>query len=115
MFLHQRKGFSNRNNEFKENTMSNRFKQAIIDDITGSNIDANLQENLLDLFASAMKSVAVTLIREATFNTSDFATAKARNCEGYTLTMKRFNAEKTAWTGTFQRNEERLTVIGHVE
>jgi hypothetical protein len=30
--------------------MSNRFKQAVIDDITGSDIDAALRENLLELF-----------------------------------------------------------------
>jgi hypothetical protein len=65
--------------------MSNRFKQAVIDDITGSDIDAALRENLLDLFESAMKSVAVTLIREAIFDTTDFATAKGRGCEGFEL------------------------------
>ena len=30
--------------------MSNRFKQAVIDDVTSRNIDASLQEHLLDLF-----------------------------------------------------------------
>ena len=41
--------------------MSNRFKCAVIDDVTSRNIDANLQDNLLDLFESAIKSVATTL------------------------------------------------------
>jgi hypothetical protein len=95
--------------------MSNRFKQAVIDDITGSDIDAALRENLLDLFESAMKSVAVTLIREAIFDTTDCATAKRRRCEGFELRMKRLNAERTAWTGTFQRDDERLEVTGHLE
>ena len=58
-------------------TMSNRFKHAVIDDVTSRNIDANLQDHLLDLFESAMKSVATTLVREAKFDTTDFATAKA--------------------------------------
>jgi hypothetical protein len=95
--------------------MSNRFKTAIIDDATGHNISDNLRENLLDLFESAMKSVAVTLIREAHFDTTDFATAKRRDCMGFALTMKRLNAERTAWTGTFQRGEDKLEVVGHLE
>jgi len=45
--------------------MSNRFKRAVIDDVTSRNIDAILQDNLLDLFESAMKSVATTHVREA--------------------------------------------------
>jgi hypothetical protein len=60
----------------RSTTMSNRFKTAIIDDATADNISATQQENLLDLFESAMKSVAVTLIREATFDMTDFGTAK---------------------------------------
>jgi hypothetical protein len=66
------------------------------------------------LIESAMKSVAVTLIREATFDTTDFSTAKMRGCEGFALTMKRLNAERTAWAGTFQRGEESLEVVGHL-
>jgi hypothetical protein len=95
--------------------MSNRFKTTIIDDATGHNISDNLRENLLDLFESAMKSVAVTLIREAHFDTTDFATAKGRGCEGFELRMKRLNAARDAWAGTFQRGEYRLEVVGHLE
>jgi imidazolonepropionase-like amidohydrolase len=95
--------------------MGNRFKTAIIDDATASHINATHQENLLDLFESAMKSVAVTLIREATFDTTDFGTAKRRDCEGFQLSVKRLNAERTAWTGIFQRGDEQLDVLGHLE
>lgn len=56
--------------------MSYRFKSAIIDDVIARNINADLQVNLLDLFESAMKSVATTLVREAKFETTDFVTAK---------------------------------------
>ena len=35
--------------------MSNRYKKAIIDDVVPHNIDAALQDNLLELFESAMK------------------------------------------------------------
>ncbi|GHT93027.1 hypothetical protein AGMMS49545_11570 [Betaproteobacteria bacterium] len=89
--------------------MSNRFKTTIIDDVTPHNIDATQQENLLDLFESAMKSVAVTLVREARFDTSDFATARARNCEGFTLLVTRASADsRDGWRGAFQRGGGRL-------
>ena len=74
------------------------------------------QFDLLDLFESAMKSVATTLVREAKFDTTDFATAKARGCEGFTLLVSRARAEsRDGWFGAFQRGEERLDVIGHLE
>ena len=96
--------------------MSNRFKHVVIDDVTSHNIDASLQDNLLDLFESAMKSVATTLIREAKFDTTDFATAKTRGCEGFTLLVNRARADsQDSWLGIFQRGDARLDVIGHLE
>lgn len=96
--------------------MSNKFKSAIIDDVTSRNIDASMQDALLDLFESAMKSVATTLVREAKFDTSDFATAKARGCEGFTLLVSRARAEsRDGWIGAFQRDQQSLDVIGHLE
>lgn len=96
--------------------MSNRFKKAVIDDVSSRNIDASLQANLLDLFESAMKSVAATLVREAKFDTTDFATGKARGCEGFTLIVSRARADsRDGWFGVFERGDERLDVIGHLE
>ena len=96
--------------------MSHRFKHAVIDDVAARNIDASLQDHLLDLFESAMKSVATTLVREAKFDTSDFATAKARGCEGFTLLVSRARAEsRDGWIGAFQRDHQSLDVIGHLE
>ena len=96
--------------------MSNKFRIAVIDDIISRNIDANLQSNLLDLFEAAMKSLATTLIREAKFDITDFATAKARGCEGFTLLVSRACADsRDGWFGAFQRGDERLDVIGHLE
>lgn len=96
--------------------MSNRFKKAVIDDVASRNIDAGLQNDLLDLFESAMKSVASTLAREAKFDTTDFATAKARGCEGFTLLISRARTDsRNVWFGAFQRGNDRLDVIGHLE
>ena len=96
--------------------MSYKFKTAIIDDVIARNIDVDLKEKLLDLFESAMKSVATTLVREAKFNTTDFSTAKERGCEGFTLLLSRVHADsRDGWFGAFQRGDQRLDVIGHLE
>jgi hypothetical protein len=96
--------------------MSYRFKKAIIDDVIARNIDVDLKEKLLDLFESAMKSVATTLVREAKFNTTDFSTAKERGCEGFTLLLSRVHVDsRDGWFGAFQRDDQRLDVIGHLE
>ena len=91
--------------------MSNRFKNAVIDDVTSRNINASLQDHLLDLFESAMKSVATTLVREAKFDTSDFATAKVRGCEGFTAgeppprrLTRRLVRRVSAWRRTHRRH-----------
>jgi hypothetical protein len=96
--------------------MRNRFKKAVIDDVTSRNIDTSLQENLLDLFESAMKSVATMLVREAKFDTTDFATAKTRSCEGFMLLVSRACANSCdGRLGAFQRGDECLDVVGHLE
>lgn len=96
--------------------MSNRFKTAIIDDVIAHHIDANQQGNLLDLFESAMKSVASTLVREARFDTTDFATAQWRACEGFSLLVRRTYVDRRdCWLGVFERDDQRLEVVGHLE
>lgn len=96
--------------------MRNTFMQAIIDDVNSRNIDDELREDLLDLFESAMKSVAATLVYEAKFETSEFSSAKKRGCEGFKLVLTRVRPDsRYEWFGGFQRGDERLDVIGHLE
>lgn len=96
--------------------MTNRLKKAVIDDVLSRGIDASQQGHLLDLFESAMKSVASTLVLEDKFDTTDFATAKVRGCEGFTLLVSRARADsRDSWFGAFQRGDERLDVIAHLE
>ncbi|AMP40382.1 hypothetical protein [Ralstonia solanacearum] len=95
---------------------SMRFKAPVIDDVQSSNVDAVLQEPLSDLFGYAMRSVAVTLVREARFHTDDFATSRSTGCDGFTLAMRQvFPGKWDAWAGAFERGEQRLEVIGHLE
>ena len=99
-----------------EPAVSNLFKKAIIDDVSSHSINEALKSNLLDLFEYAMKSVATTLVHEARFETSDFATAKERECESFTLLVRRACTDsRNEWFGAFQRGEQRLDVIGHLE
>ena len=96
--------------------MSNQFKKAVIDDVSSRSIDEALQASLLDLFEYAIKRVATTLVREAKFDTSDFATAKELGCEGFSLLVSRARADsRDEWFGAFQRGEQHLDVIGHLE
>ena len=56
------------------------------------------------------------LVREAKLDTSDFATAKTRGCEGFALVLSRARTDsRNEWFGAFQRGEQRLDVIGHLE
>lgn len=96
--------------------MTNRYKKAVIEETVSHCIDEDEQSNLLDLFEHAMKSIATTLVREARFDTSDFATAKQRNCEGFQLTLQRLRIDgRDVWQGQFSRAEQQLTVTASLE
>lgn len=96
--------------------MTHRFKKAVIDDVIAANVDQRLQANLLELFEYAMKSVAPTLVREARFDTSDFATARQRGCDGFVMLLSLARADsRDGWFGAFQRGDQRLDVVGHLE
>lgn len=96
--------------------MTNRYKKAIIEDITSHGIEAAQQSHLLDLFEYAMKSIAPTLAREARFETTDFASAKQRGCEGFRLLLNRTRSDsREIWYGEFTNGEQRISVIASLE
>ncbi|MBM4128237.1 MAG: hypothetical protein FJ247_13000 [Nitrospira sp.] len=95
--------------------MTNQFCKAIIEDAVSIGIPKPDQENLLDLFEYAMKSISSTLIREAIFDTTDFATAQQREVRGFQLVMNRSSASSRIWKGVFSRGEQNLAVIGSLE
>ncbi|MHA6896873.1 hypothetical protein ACQUJT_22750 [Ralstonia pseudosolanacearum] len=95
---------------------SMRFKTPVIDDVLSSNVDAMLEDKLLDLFKYAMRSVAATLARAAQFETCDFANAGGSGCDGFTLAIRQvFPGERDAWLGVFESGELRLDVVGRLE
>ncbi|MHA6829422.1 hypothetical protein [Ralstonia pseudosolanacearum] len=71
----------------------------------------------LRLFRYAMRSVAVTLAREASFHTDDFETSRSAGCDGFTLAMRQVfpGRRRDAWIGVSERGEQRLEVLGHLE
>ncbi len=96
--------------------MTNRYKKAVIEDITSHGIDDAIQSNLLDLFEHAMKAIATTLAREARFDTSDFASAKQNGCGGFHLIVSRLRADnRETWRGEFSKGDQQLTVFGCLE
>jgi hypothetical protein len=89
---------------------------AVIDDVASRNVDAKLQEHLLDLFRSATVSVSTTLAREAKFDTTDFVGSKDLGCDGFKLLLSRARTDsRNSWFGAFQRGDERLDVVGHLQ
>jgi hypothetical protein len=96
--------------------MTNRYKRAVIEDISCHGIDDATQSNLLDLFEHAMKSIATTLAREARFDTADFASAPQHGCGGFHLIVSRLRADgRETWRGEFSKGDQQLTVFGCLE
>jgi hypothetical protein len=72
------------------------------------------------MFASRRKEPPPSAHRFNSFwdiaDTSDFATAKQANCDGYQLTLQRLQVDgRDVWQGQFSRAEQRLTVIASLE
>jgi hypothetical protein len=96
--------------------MSNQFKRAIIDDILSENIDSLMQNNLINIFISVMKTTARMQARQAVFDTTDFATSHQIGCDGFLLTVTRARADSAnEWIAVFHRDKQRLDLIGHLE
>jgi hypothetical protein len=100
----------------REEIMSHRFRSVGIEDVEVDNIDSELQDELVDLYAYTVRSIAPTLVREARFHTDDFATAKQRNCLGFELVLTRKVVNGTTfWLGSFVRGDQTLDVTGSLE
>ena len=96
--------------------MTNRYKRAVIEDVSCHGVDDATQSNLLDLFEHAMKSIATTLAREARFDTADFASAQQHGCGGFHLIVSRLRADgRETWRGEFSKGDQQLTVCGCLE
>ena len=98
------------------NIMRPHQRSFVVDDVNSRNIEAQLIAKLLELFGAAMSSIAQTHAREAKFNTTDFTSAGANGCAGFTLLISRSRPDSSdSWFGAFQRGDERLEVVGHLK
>lgn len=95
--------------------MRKNFYKAVIHDIVSMGLSENEQESLIDLFESLMKSTS-SLVRQACFNTTDFATAKSRGVEGFDLTLIRVDTNgQEFWEGKFTKGQQLLELLGSLE
>ncbi|MGA4074428.1 hypothetical protein ACI2TP_24365 [Ralstonia nicotianae] len=52
----------------------------------------------------------------ARLHTDDFATSRSPRCDGFTLAIHLvFPGKRDAWAGVFERGDQRLEVIRHLE
>lgn len=96
--------------------MINRQENCVIFDLDAHGIDAEIQSCLLEFFEAAIKSISPTLVHEARFNTSDFATAKERGCDGFDFVVRRvFVDGQVRWRGQFELGDKWLNVTGRLD
>jgi hypothetical protein len=96
--------------------MSKRFKSVSIEDICIENIDAELRDQLIELYTYTVRTIAPAFVQAARMYTDDFATAKQRNCLGFELVIIRKVVNGTTfWLGSFVRGDQKLDVMGTLE
>jgi hypothetical protein len=68
------------------------------------------------LSGCTVKKTAITLARKAWFELTDYATAKQRGIDRFTLMLERRNVnDQEQWQGTFEYGSKNLKVIGTLE
>ena len=93
--------------------MSKLFYKATIEDIQNDQCTEAEMENLLDIFESTVKRMATTLARKAWFELADYATAKQRGIDRFTLMVERREVSgQEQWYGTFENGSKKLKIIG---
>lgn len=91
-------------------------EKTVISDVSFHSIDTENQSCLLEFFEAAIKSISPTLVYEARFNTSDFATAKERGCDGFDLVVRRVCVDgQVHWRGQFELGDKWLNVTGRLD
>lgn len=96
--------------------MSKLFYKAMIEDVQNEKCSDAELEALLDAFEYTIKKTATTLARKAWFELEDYATAKQRGIDRFTLTLERKQISgQEQWHGTFENGSKKLKVIGCLE
>lgn len=92
--------------------MSRKFHTISIEDVCATDLSSQEQQHLLDLFESAVRCLLPTPVREAHFETADFASARQRGVLGFSLhVVLQARGEPSVWQGSFTRNGQRLDVM----
>ena len=91
-------------------------KKGVIYDVQERGITANEREVLLSLFERLIKSIGLTIAREARINTSDAKPAREQGCGDFELVMRRMlEVGSNVWEGEFTKGDKHLYVMGILE
>lgn len=93
--------------------MGKLFYKAIIGDIQNNKCTDQELENLLDIFEYTIRYMATTLARKSWYELKDYATAKQRGIDRFTLVLeKRIICDQEQYWGIFEHGNRKLKVIG---
>ncbi len=96
--------------------MSKIYYKGFIEDVVNDKCTDQELEALIDAFEYTMKDLARTLARKAWFELKDYATAKKRKIENFTLTIERLEINgQEQWHGEFKNGNKNLKIIGTLE
>lgn len=96
--------------------MSKLFYKAMIEDVQNDKCTDTEIEALLDTYAHTVKRMATTQARRSWYELEDFASAKARGINRFTLMLERRTvAGQEQWWGTFEYGQKKLKVMATLE
>lgn len=96
--------------------MSKLFYKAMIEDVQNVRCTDTEIENLLDIYSSTVKHMAITLARKSCYELSDFASAKIFGVDGFSLTIERRQImQQEQWWGSFECGDKNLKIMATLE
>jgi hypothetical protein len=96
--------------------MTQFYYKAMIEDVRNEKCSDSEIEGLLDVYASAVKQMATTSAIRSWFELEDFASAKSRGVNRFTLMLERRQvAGQEQWYGTFENGRKNLKVMATLE
>lgn len=108
---------ANQKNDKKvSKSMSKLFYRTRIEDIVNTKCTDTELNALLDVFEYTVKKMAITLARKSWYELKDYATAKQRGIDRFTMMLERKDIlGQEQWYGIFLNDNKSLSVIGTLE